>query len=92
MVDLAVGRAAALDQRDGKAERASQARFLACHFSRVGFMIVAGQVQQTVQDEDLQLVVGGVSQAAGIACGDLRRDGKIAGETPTTKTRRQRGF
>jgi len=93
VVDFPVGGSRALDQRRGKPEPSPQARFFPRHLSTVGFVVVAGQVQQPVQNQDLDLVGQAVSQAAGIARADLGRNGDVAGSaTPTTETRRQREF
>jgi hypothetical protein len=92
-LDIALGRSGALDQSRRQPQRPPQTRFFPRHLSTIGFVIVAGQVQQPVQDQDLHLVGRAVSQAACVASGDFRRDSNVAGgTTPTTETRRHGGF
>jgi len=43
-------------------------------------MIMSGQMQHAVKDQDFQFVCRGVSHAARVLSGDLRRDGKVAGK------------
>ena len=68
-----------LDQPHRQLEPLAEFGFPRLHFAAVAFVIVAGQVQQPVQDEDLQLGFGGVSQFRSIGGRDLGRYGKITG-------------
>jgi histidinol-phosphate/aromatic aminotransferase/cobyric acid decarboxylase-like protein len=46
--------------------------------ARVGFVIVAEQVQDAVKDEDAHFVIEGAAEALGVAASDRGGDGDIA--------------
>ena len=79
MVDVP-GTRGTLDQRRRKTELSPQTRFFPRHLSRIGLMIVAGQVQQSVKDEDLDFSCQRMPLLRGLATRSWHADGKVAGE------------
>jgi len=49
------------------------------HFAIVCLVIFTGEVQETMQQEDTNLVAQGVAVGCGLAGGGFERDGEIAG-------------
>jgi hypothetical protein len=68
-----------LDQSFAEAQAGAQKAFAARHLAGIGFVIVASQVEQTMENEDLDLDSQGVALAAGLAEGGRHADGEIAG-------------
>ena len=66
-----------LNQGNGKTHGATQRCFLARHLSIIALMVIARQMQDTVQHQDFYFLGGGVSQVGGVLCGDLYRDGNV---------------
>jgi hypothetical protein len=62
----------------GDSQLASQALLAAVHLPSVGFMIVAGQEEQAVQDEHAQHLVNAATEGTGVAPGGRRRNGNVA--------------
>jgi hypothetical protein len=67
-----------LDQTLRQAEPRAQTAFPPLHLAGIGFVIVSGQVQQAVQDEDFQFGRQGVSLLDGLAKRRLHADGHVA--------------
>ena len=74
--DLVVG---AFDEALGEAEACAELLFAAGHFAVVGFVVVAGEMEETMEDEDLQFTGEGVALIGGLAAGGFHADGQIAG-------------
>ena len=68
----------ALDESNRQFQLHPQLRFACPHFAVVGFMIVAGQMQQPMEDQDLQLRFGGMPKFGSICGRNLSRDGQVA--------------
>jgi hypothetical protein len=49
------------------------------HFSVVRLVVLAGEVEESVEEEDFYLVVESVAVGGGLAGGGIKRDGKVAG-------------
>ncbi|HTV65489.1 MAG TPA: hypothetical protein VMD98_07795 [Bryocella sp.] len=65
-------------------------RCLACaHFAVVDFVVVAGQVQHSVQNEDLQLGLGGMTQGMSVGRCNLRRNRDVTGKFADTRGERK---
>jgi hypothetical protein len=52
--------------------------FAAVHLARVGFVIVAEQVQDAVENEDAHFVIEGAAEALRVAACDRGRDGDVS--------------
>jgi hypothetical protein len=59
-------------------EPRAQTPFAPLHLARIGLMVVAGQVQQAVQNEHLQFACEGVTLLGGLAARRLHADRQIA--------------
>ena len=68
----------ALDQSLGKSESAAQAKLLARHPAVIAFVIVAGEVEQAMQDESLDLHGRAVSERSAVLPRDVGGYGDIA--------------
>lgn len=68
----------ALNESNRQSQLHPQLRFARPHFAIVGFVIVAGQMQQPVEDQDLQLRFGGMPKFGGICGSNLSRDSQVA--------------
>ena len=62
----------------GEAEFAAEGGFAGGHLSVVGLVIEAGEVEETVEEEDSYLVAQGVTIGGGLASGGFKGDGKVA--------------
>ena len=60
-----------LDQSDRQLQPPPQLGFLGLHFAGIGFVVIADQMQQSVQDQDFQFGVDGMAEFFGIGRGDL---------------------
>lgn len=69
------------DQSLRKAELCTQLTLAARHPALIGFVVVAGQVQQPVQDEHLDLRRERVALHGGLARCPGHTDGQIAGHS-----------
>jgi len=56
----------------------AQLFFAASHLSIVALVIVAAQMQDAVENQDLDFFAGGVSERSRIVGGNFRRDGDVA--------------
>jgi hypothetical protein len=65
--------------RLSEAEAAAQAAFDAIHFAAIGFVIVAGEMQHAVKDQDAQFVGQAAIETTGVAARGGGRDGDVAG-------------
>lgn len=61
-----------LNQADRQLQFPPQRGFLRLHFTAIGFVVVSGQMQQSVQDQDFQFRIDGMTERFGIGRGDLR--------------------
>src|SRR5260221_13482601 len=68
----------AVNKRCRQLELGAQTSFTGRHAAVVGLMVIAGQVQQTMQNKDLQFLTGAMPVAAGVCERDLGRDGDVA--------------
>jgi hypothetical protein len=73
---------AALDQALCQAETAAQSGFFAGHPSFVGFMIVASQVKEAMENEDFELHRQRVVMRPSLARRGFDRNGEIASRRP----------
>jgi hypothetical protein len=69
------------DQAHGQPEAITQTLFGSRHLALIDFVVIACQVEQTVQDQNLHLVGSRMPQPLGILCGNLNRDGDVADKT-----------
>ncbi len=70
---------AALCEREGKGEALPQFRLERCHLSIVGFVVLSGEMEHAMQNQDTQLFGQRMSQPFRVVGGNINRDGKIAG-------------
>jgi hypothetical protein len=78
---LSIGRRRrALDEALGKTEAGAELTLAAGHFAIVGFVVLSGQMEKSVEDEDLQLAGEGVALVGGLAAGRVHADGQVAGQ------------
>jgi hypothetical protein len=68
-----------VDEGVGEAEFAAEGGFAGGHLAVVGLVVKAGEVEETVEEEDSYLVAQGVAVGYGLAGGGLERDGEVAG-------------
>src|SRR6266853_657531 len=68
----------AVNKRCRQLELGAEPSFAGRHAAVVGLMVIAGQVQQTMQNKDLQFLTGAMSVAAGVGERDLGGDGDVA--------------
>jgi len=61
-------------------ELGAEAALAARHLAGVGCVVVAGEVQQAVQDEDFELCAKEVAVLSGLAAGGWNADGEVAGD------------
>jgi len=66
------------DEPVRKSKLAPQTGFDRTHFASVGLVIVAGQMEQSVQDQNLQLCLGRVAELSSPHGSNLCRDRNIA--------------
>jgi hypothetical protein len=69
----------ALDEALGKAETGAEEALAASHFAVVGLVVVTGEVEEAVEDEDLDFSGEGMALLGGLTAGGGNADGKIAG-------------
>ncbi|HWZ84356.1 MAG TPA: hypothetical protein VNW47_17135 [Terriglobales bacterium] len=74
-----MGRFGSFDQADGEAKLAAEFFFAAGHFPAVTFVVVAAQVKDAVQSENLDFLGGGVSESARVVRCDFGGDGDVTG-------------
>ena len=67
-----------LDQSNGQAERPAQMLFFACHLAMIVFVIVAGKVQDAVQNQDFNFLCRVMPEMPCVGRCDLRRDRHIS--------------
>ena len=69
----------AVDEAYGELERLAKLGLAGGHFAGVDFVVHAGEVQETVEEEDAELFGESVAVLGGLAAGGLERDGEITG-------------
>ena len=70
---------------------ATQVTFASGHLPVVSLVIEAGQVKQTVEEEDSHLVAQWVAEAVSLACGGFERDREVSGMSGLALDLRRRG-
>ena len=68
----------AFDESGGKTEVAAECGFLSGHFAVVGLVVLAGEMEETVEEENFYFVAEGVAVGGGLARGSVERDGQVA--------------
>jgi hypothetical protein len=68
----------ALDEGGGETEFAAEGGFAGGHFAVVGFVVLAGEVEEAVEEEDANFVAQGVAVGGGLTGCGFERDGEIA--------------
>jgi hypothetical protein len=68
------------DETLGQAEGGAEFFLAASHFAVVDLVVVAGQVEQTVKDKDLQFTGERVALIGSLAAGSVNADGQVAGD------------
>ena len=71
---------ASLNQSDGQSERLPQTCFLAFHFPVIAFVIVSGEMKQSVQGKDSDFFAYRMPQSTRIIRSNLRRNRHISSE------------
>lgn len=67
----------AFDEGGGKAEVAAESCFPDSHFSVVGLVVFAGEMEEAVEEEDFYFVGEGVAVRGCLAGGGVERDGEV---------------
>jgi hypothetical protein len=67
------------DQSYRQFQQMAQSGFSRLHFAAIILVIVAGQVQQSVQNKNSQFGFRGVPELGGVNGGNFPRDGNVAG-------------
>jgi hypothetical protein len=68
----------ALNEAGGKTEFGAEPLLEFEHFAAIGFVIVTGEVQHAVEDENLYLGEQVVADGGGLGASGLERDGDVA--------------
>jgi hypothetical protein len=69
----------AFDEAEGEIESGAEEALAAGHLAGVGLMVVSGEVEQAVEDEDLDFGGEGVPLSCGLLAGGVDGDGQVAG-------------
>jgi hypothetical protein len=70
----------ALEEPLRQAKLCAQVALAAAHLASIGFVVVTGQVQQAMENQDLKLDGQGVAQLRGLAAGSGNANGEVAGD------------
>jgi hypothetical protein len=68
-----------VDEAAGEFELGAEGGFASGHLSVIDFMVLAGEVEETVEEEDADFGVERVAVGDGLAGGGVKRDGEVAG-------------
>jgi hypothetical protein len=71
-------RLGAFDEALREFEAGAELEFAAGHFSVVGFVVVSGEVEEAVEDEDFQFAGEGVALIGSLAAGGIDADGDVS--------------
>jgi hypothetical protein len=69
----------AFNEGGGETKFAAKSGFAGRHFAVVGFVVLAGEVEEAVEEEDANFVAQGVAVGGGLAGSSFERDGEVTG-------------